>query len=236
MKRTTDIEERDYTIFLLKKNRVYIVWSGMVILENNPVTLPETQTILEGYGVSGLTIDEQMQVKNFGNGIDTLVNLLKSKKFIFIKEIMCLLHEVVGKDENLTLGKFRDSPAYSQYIDCVPPIREKLDRQWIVTERNVRALIDDGKHTLASAEAFCQIACSQFFVSCNKRIGWLMAIGILVNAGIPPYAFNVHDKERFSKALSKFYHSGNSIEVVNLLFEYGGFNAFISESTDNRNV
>ena len=67
MKRASHIEERDYAIFLLKKNRADIVWSGMVTLENNPASLPATQTILEGYGASGLTMSEQMQIKNFGN-------------------------------------------------------------------------------------------------------------------------------------------------------------------------
>ena len=223
MKQASHIEERDYAIFLLKKNRADIVWSGMVTLENNPASLPATQTILEGYGVSGLTISEQMQIKNFGNGVDTLVNLLKSKKFIFTKEIACLLHNVIGEDEDLTFGKLRDSPACAKCMNYVSIDAGQLDRQWIETERDINSLINGGKLSLASAEAFCRIARFRFFGGCNKRIGWLMAIGILVNASIPPYAFDVQGKERFNTVLSKFYRSGNSNELVNLLCEYGGF-------------
>ena len=85
-------EDRDYAIFLLKKNRADLVWSGAATFENNPATLPATKTILEGFSVGGLTIDEQSQVKNLGRGIELLVDLLKSGQFEFSKEIACKIH------------------------------------------------------------------------------------------------------------------------------------------------
>ena len=95
-------DERDYAIFLLRKNRANLVWSGAATFENNPVTLPATQTILEGFSVGGLTIDEQSQVINLGKAIEILAELLKSGQFAFTKEVACKIHEAVGKDEALT--------------------------------------------------------------------------------------------------------------------------------------
>lgn len=92
------VDERDYAIFLLKKNRANLVWSGAATFENNPVPLPATQTILDGLSVSGLTIDEQSQVINLGKGIALLVELLKSGQFAFTKEMACKIHAIVGKD------------------------------------------------------------------------------------------------------------------------------------------
>ena len=216
-------EDRDYAIFLLKKNRADLVWSGAATFENNPATLPATKTILEGFSVGGLTIDEQSQVKNLGRGIELLVDLLKSGQFEFSKEIACKIHEAVGKDEALTWGKFHHRPVSIQNVAYDPPAAEKLESQWESTEQMVTGLIQSGDHKRASAEAFCQMARSQFFFDCNKRTAWLMSLGVLVDAGLPPYALNVRDKERFNKTLTEFYNSGDSTEMVKLLHEYAGY-------------
>lgn len=214
--------ERDYAIFLLKKNRASLVWSGAVTLENNPATLPATQTILEGYCVGGLTFDEQMQVKNLGKGVDILVELLKTGQFAFSKDVACKLHNVIGKDEALTWGKFRDRPVTIQNVDYTPPDAAQLDAQWSDVERTINDLSKEGKPEIAAAEAFCQMARSQFFFDCNKRTAWLMALGVLADAGIAPYALDVRDKERFNKTLTEFYNSGESANMVKLLHEYAG--------------
>ena len=216
-------DDRDYAIFLLKKNRANLVWSGAVTFENNPVTLPATQTILEGLSVSGLTIDEQSQVINLGKGIALLAELLKSGQFAFTKEVACKIHEAVGKDEALTWGTFRNRPVSIQNVAHAPPPAELLDELWKSTERTIGDLINSKGPQYASAEAFCQMARTQFFFDCNKRTAWLMSLGILVDAGLPPYALDVRDKERFNNILAEFYNTGDSTNMVNLLHEYAGY-------------
>lgn len=41
-------KSRTKVIFLLRKNRIALVWSSVSIFENNPATLPAIQTILRG--------------------------------------------------------------------------------------------------------------------------------------------------------------------------------------------
>lgn len=50
-----------------------------------------------------------------------------------------------------------------------------------------------------------------------------MSLGILVDAGLPPYALDVRDKERFNNILAEFYNTGDSTHMVNLLHEYAGY-------------
>ena len=219
-------DDRDYAIFLLKKNRANLVWSGAVTFENNPVTLPATQTILEGLSVSGLTIDEQSQVINLGKGIALLADMLKSDQFTFTKEVACKIHEAVGKGEALTWGTFRNRPVSIQNVAHAPPPAELLDELWKSTERTIGDLINSKGPQYASAEAFCQMARTQFFFDCNKRTAWLMSLGILVDAGLPPYALDVRDKERFNNILAEFYNTGDSTHMVNLLHEYAGYKPY----------
>ena len=219
-------DDRDYAIFLLKKNRANLVWSGAVTFENNPVTLPATQTILEGLSVSGLTIDEQSQVINLGKGVALLAELLKSDQFTFTKEVACKIHEAVGKGEALTWGTFRNRPVSIQNVAHAPPPAELLDELWKSTERTIGDLINSKGPQYASAESFCQMARTQFFFDCNKRTAWLMSLGILVDAGLPPYALDVRDKERFNNILAEFYNTGDSTNMVNLLHEYAGYKPY----------
>ena len=173
--------------------------------------------------MSGLTIDEQSQVINLGKGVALLAELLKSDQFTFTKEVACKIHEAVGKGEALTWGTFRNRPVSIQNVAHAPPPAELLDELWKSTERTIGDLINSKEPQYASAEAFCQMARTQFFFDCNKRTAWLMSLGILVDAGLPPYALDVRDKERFNNILAEFYNTGDSTHMVNLLHEYAGY-------------
>ena len=61
-------DEAEKAVFVFKKNLAEITWNCMRTLENNPSTLPQTQTILKGQSVSGLSINDLLQVKNYGDG------------------------------------------------------------------------------------------------------------------------------------------------------------------------
>lgn len=215
-------ENRTKAIFLLRKNRTSLVWSGVSTFENNPATLPATQTILEGFSVPGLTLTELEQIKNLGKGVNLLVELLTSEKFVFDQDTACKIHNVVGREEALTWGKFRNDTVSIQNVEYTPPGPDKLPQIWHDVQEKVEKLIAAGKPELASAETFCQMSRAQFFFDCNKRTAWLMSMGILVDAGYPPFALNVRDKLRFNETLTAFYNSGDSTNMVSLLLEYAG--------------
>ena len=123
-------ENRTKAIFLLRKNRTSLVWSGVSTFENNPATLPATQTILEGFSVPGLTLTELEQIKNLGKGVSPLVDLLTTEEFAFNQDTACKIHNVVGREEALTWGKFRNDTVGIQNIDYTPPGPDKLPQIW----------------------------------------------------------------------------------------------------------
>lgn len=212
-------KNRTKVIFLLRKNRTALVWSVVSTFENNPAT----QTILEGFSVPGLTLTELEQIKNMGKGVNLLAELLTSEEFDFDQDIACKIHNAVGLEEALTWGKFRNDTVGIQNVDYTPPGPDKLPQIWHDVQTKEEKLIAENKPELASAEAFCQMSRSQFFFDCNKRTAWPMSLGILVDAGYPPYALNVRDKLRFNETLTAFYNLGDSTNMVDLLLEYAGF-------------
>lgn len=84
-------KNRTKAIFLLRKNRTALVWSGVSTFENNPAT----QTILEGFSVPGLTLTELEQIKNMGKGVNLLAELLTSEEFDFDQDIACKIHNII---------------------------------------------------------------------------------------------------------------------------------------------
>ena len=66
---------------IFKKNLVEITWNCISSLENNPTTLPQTASILEGQSVGGISIFDLMQVKNYGDGCKNLIWQLFNNEF-----------------------------------------------------------------------------------------------------------------------------------------------------------
>ena len=76
----SSVAEGEKSLFVFQKNLPAITWNWMRTLEQNPATLPQTQTILKGQSVAGLSIDDLLQVKHYGDGAKELIRLLREKK------------------------------------------------------------------------------------------------------------------------------------------------------------
>lgn len=212
--------ERDYATFLLKKNCADIVWSALAVFENCSVTLAATKTIIEGFSVSGITLNELTQVKNLGMGIEHLAELLISNQFAFTNDVACHLHNIIERDRTLTKRK------YALSINNSPSTlsaTKKPEKQWITAQKKIQDIIKSGDSMRASAEAFCQMVQSQFFTVNGRCTSWLMSLGILVDAGIPPYALDVRDKECFNITLTGMCRTENSENMINLLYKHAGY-------------
>ena len=88
--------DTEKVVFVFKKNLAEITWNCMSTLENNPSTLPQTQTILKGQSVSGLSIDDLLQVKNYDlrmlwNGACSAIWISESTVLITHRRITLIL-------------------------------------------------------------------------------------------------------------------------------------------------
>src|SRR5882724_12763120 len=62
------------------------VWDAAV-LEGNPFTYPEVQTLLDGITVGGRKISDEQQVLNLAEAANELLQLVKAREFRLDKEI-----------------------------------------------------------------------------------------------------------------------------------------------------
>ena len=113
-------------VFIYQQNRAAITWNAMSTLENNPTTLPQTITILNGYTVGGLDQYEMMQVVNYGKAGKELVRLIRADEFELSEACASHLHNFAGKEDALVWGSFRTGDVGIQGCQYTPPDANNL--------------------------------------------------------------------------------------------------------------
>lgn len=204
-------------VFLWKKNMPGLVWNTLASFENNPSTLPQTETILQGYTVGGLKIDDMMQVKRFGDACRKLAAMIDDGTFRLDATTACALHEIVGQEEALEWGVLRKRGELGiRFVDYTPPRGELIPA---LAERGFPFLsrIENSKERAFITFLWC--ARTQLFYDCNKRTALLMLNGILLSTGYLSFGILNTEREYFNKYLRDFYDTGNATKILSFFSE-----------------
>ena len=193
---------------VFKRNLAEITWYWLRTLESNPATLPQTQTILGGQSVGGISIFDLMQVKNYGDAAKLLTDLVRVKAFHLDQETASKLQGLSGREEALTWGVFRTGAVSIAGVDYTPPEAGSLDRLAQEAFAWLGSRIQNPKERAIAAFLF--LSRSQFFFDANKRTASLMMNGVLMMNGYLPITVLNTQSERFHDELRAFYESGNA--------------------------
>lgn len=198
-------------LFVFQKNMAGIVWHSLGVFENNPSTLPQTETILQGQAVGGISIDQLTQVKRFGEGAAHLIAAVKNKNFHLDIAFAKQLHAIVGKEEALEWGVLRTRQVHIHGVSHTPPVSETLP----ALAENGFAFLREGlaNPVERAAATFLFMSHSQFFFDCNKRTASLMMNGVLLSEGFYPITVLRETTEDFNARLRAFYGSGEATEM-----------------------
>ena len=199
-------------LFVFQKNIAGIVWNFLGVFENNPSTLPQTETILQGQAVGGISIDQLTQVKCFGEGSRHLIAAVKNKTFHLGIEFAKQLHTIVGKEEALEWDVLRSKQVHIHGVSHIPPAANELPA---LAEKGFAFLRERLENPIERAIAvFLFISRSQFFFDCNKRTASLMMNGVLLSEGVYPITVLRETTEEFNEKLRAFYNSGDATEML----------------------
>ncbi len=195
----------DLALFMFKKNMAGIVWNSLGVFENNPSTLPQTETILQGQAVGGISIDQLSQVKRFGDAATQLIDSVKNAAFRLDMDFAKQLHAIVGKEEALEWGVLRNQQVHIHGVSHIPPAAEELPA---FAEKGFSCLRERVEDPIERAiAAFLFMSRTQFFFDCNKRTASLMMNGVLLSAGYYPITVLRETTEEFNEKLRTFYNS-----------------------------
>lgn len=184
------------------------------VLEGNPFTFPEVQTLLNGITVGGHKLQDEQQVLNQAKSWKALLDKIAKKEFIANKETFCELHSLVAEEDVLTRGAFRDGRVNIAGTSYRPPPADKLDE--IFT--NGLTFLEQIANPLELGMAFFLFgSLNQFFWDGNKRTSRLFMNGIAMSSGHEALTIPARLKNDFNAKMVRFYDSKNGDEMMAFL-------------------
>ena len=210
------IADKKRALFLAEKMRVDYVFHT-VALEGNPMTLPEVKTLIDGITVGGRKVSDAEQVLNINESLSYLLQQVRSNHFQLDKQTACAIQNLVARNEALTWGKFRDSYVSIGGTDYTPPQHELLDSLF---EQGRTELLKEEDIVLRAFLTFLWGSLHQFFYDGNKRTSRLLASGILLTHGLPPFMIHSKDQLIYNQTMKEFYDHQEATQALIWLYSY----------------
>lgn len=198
------------------------VWDAAV-LEGNPFTYPEVQTLMDGVTVGGRKVSDAEQVLNLADASKELARLVKSGEFRLDKPTSDRLQELTARGEALETGHFRGEGTtiltpgvnlgeHGRYLppETVPGGRNLIE----IFELGVSAILGqiDGPFEQAIAY-FLFAALQQFYFDGNKRTGRWMMNGYLMSHGVDAISVPAERRGEFNTAMVGFFRTKDATEM-----------------------
>lgn len=211
---TVPVHDVNRACFRLKKMLAQYVWDASV-LEGNPFTYPQVQTILDGITVGGHKLSDMDQVRNLAESTKELLRLVKSGDFRLDKQTFVNIHQTVAREEAFEWGNFRgegNEKLYTPHVGLgeanpyIPPATEDgalvLNRIFNEGVRQLEMLSNILERGIAF---FLFGALQQFFFDGNKRTSRMMMNGVLMSHGIDAISIPAARAQEFNEKMVDFY-------------------------------
>ncbi len=185
---------REQNIFLAKKTFVELVYNTAYI-EGCNVTFPQTQTIIDGAMVNGVTVDDIQTVLNLRDAWRFCIETVDAELTL---GYICKINEYISRNESLQWGVLRNGRVgVGDFIPSVPEkenVLKELERIGSIKEPVERAL-----------DYFAYGCKQQLFWDGNKRTSTIVASKIVIEAGEGILTIGKENAEEFNTVLYNWY-------------------------------
>lgn len=185
---------REQNIFLAKKTFVELVYNTAYI-EGCNVTFPQTQTIIDGAIVNGITVDDIQTVLNLRDAWKYCIENVDAELDL---DYICKINEFVSRNESLQWGVLRTGTVGVGDFTPTIPVKEKVLQE---LER-IKQIIDPVEKAL---EYFAYACKQQLFWDGNKRTSTIVASKILIESGNGILTIGKNNAEEFNTTLNDWY-------------------------------
>jgi Fic family protein len=214
-------------VFRLHKSLPEYVWDAAV-LEGNPFTFPDVQTLMDGVTVGGHRLGDERQVLNLVESARELLRLVKEGGFALDKATSDHLHAIIARDEAFDAGHFRGegqeqrlTPGVSlgqhgRYLpEPTEPGGENLRR---LHSRGLAATIEGLASTYEQAVVYFLFgALQQFYFDGNKRTSRYLMNGHLMSHGIDAISVPAARAREFNTLMVDFFRFRDGTRMVAFL-------------------
>lgn len=208
---TTDQNRR-----LAKMNLTRLVYTNSRF-EGLTTTLPQTQTIIDGMGVSGVSVDDINVIVQLKRAWQYVIRQEKSLTFAMEKQI----NLIVARDDALVPGEIRtgnSEVAIANGETYVPPIPEET------AEKEYFADLINDEEKSATDKALTLMYHNmryQIFWDGNKRSATLAANKIMIDNGAGLINVPLDLWDTWNQLISEYYVSGEMDELKQWTYDNG---------------
>ncbi len=202
--------------FMVKKMLPEYIFDT-IKMENNPLTFPEVQTLMDGITVGGHKITDVQQVLNIKESWLLLLDLLKKNTFAVTKEMFHAIHALIAREEALEWGRFRSgsvSIAGTKHYKA-PPYYD-LDS---IFDKELDRIVSIENPVEQAICIFLWGSLHQFYWDGNRRTARLMSNGILVESGYGVFNIRKEDIFDFNARMVDFYETQEADTIMQFLAE-----------------
>lgn len=170
-------------------------------------TLPQTQTIIDGLDVDGVSIDDINVIVQLKRGWDLIINSNEPLDLNFAQKI----NKVVAANESLAPGELRNGNGAVNTLqgEFIPePVNISQEKEFILRLVNGRGSITSKALTL-----MYHLMRSQIFWDGNKRTATLLANKFMIDHGAGLINVPLNKWGTWNQLISDYYHSGNMLPL-----------------------
>ncbi len=198
------------------------------LLEGNPFTYSEVQTLMEGVTIGARRLSDQTQILNLARSARRLAALVRAGEFAVTKPVFTELHALAAHRDALEWGHFRGEGEETLYTPEVS-LGERGRYRPSPTVAGARALQDLFNQGVQALDAhvprpferalafFLFAVLQQFFFDGNRRVAHLMMNGILMSHGIDAISVPPSRMEAFNEHMLEFFVTQDGTAVMALL-------------------
>ncbi len=202
----------EQNIFVAKRNIVDYIWKS-ANLEGIAVTYPDTQTIYDGFSVSGYKLEEINAINNLKKAWQFILNDIDiTLNFAYI----CKINELVGENVFYNPGVIRTTLVNIGGTSWKPdfPLETKIKEE-------LEELLSNNEisKTEQAINVMLWVMRRQMFIDGNKRTAMLIANKIMIENGCGIISIPIEKQNEFYKLLITYYETNDSSVISKFIYD-----------------
>ena len=202
----------EQNIFVAKRNIVDYIWKS-ANLEGIIITYSDTQTIYDGFSVSGYKLEEINAINNLKKAWQFILNDIGiALNFVYI----CKINELVGENVFYNPGVIRTTPVNIGGTSWKPdfPIETKIKEE-------LEELLSNNEisKTEQAINVMLWVMRRQMFIDGNKRTAMLIANKIMIENGCGIISIPIEKQNEFYKLLIIYYETNDSSIISKFIYD-----------------
>lgn len=208
----TELSEKvKENIDFAKRNLVENIYN-QAVLEGIATTFAETENIIEGGKVNGMTSTDVMKI----------INLKRAWEFVLAEpvietpekfDLLCEINKIVIEGFYFNAGKIRNVPVRvggTTYVPSMPVLSKIKEDLELIANKKI-SIIDK------ALEYLLYVMKTQIFIDGNKRTAVIFANHYLIRKGKGIIAIPPECTEEYKKLLISYYEGNNITEIKTFL-------------------